>query len=249
MNSYIRSIYESKRVVGKSGLEIALHSEIDPSEGAFIHRVITEDTGITKTLEVGCAYGLSSLHICDALGSRPGARHFIIDPFQASQWDGVGVRNLEKAGISFFTLIENKSEIALPELLDQGEATFDLIFIDGWHTFDHTLLDCFYATRLLRQGGYLLIDDVGMPAVRRTIDYLIRYPCYQTHATLSVPRPLTLKRRAAMTALGCIGSEMRSRLFHPEWLNRAFDDQFTRMIALKKISEDRRSWDWFPSGF
>ena len=36
---------------------------------------------------------------------------------------------------------------------------FDFIFIDGWHTFDYTLVDMFYADRLLRIGGYLLIDD------------------------------------------------------------------------------------------
>jgi Methyltransferase domain len=69
-----------------------------------------------NTLEVGCAYGLSSLFICSALQERHGATHTIIDPYQNGY--GVGIRNLEDAGLRFFNLIENKSEFALPKLLE-----------------------------------------------------------------------------------------------------------------------------------
>lgn len=249
MNPQIQAIYDGRKVIGKSGAEIALHSEIDPAEGAFIHRIISEDTSITRTLEIGCACGLSSLHICDALASRPGARHLIIDPFQTSVYDSVGLLNLEQAGIGFFDLIEKRSEFALPELLSQGESTFDFIFIDGWHTFDHTLLDAFYATRLLRTGGYLVIDDVGIAPVCRAADYLSLYPCYQVHAKLSVPRGITLKRRLAKAALGLIPASVRSRSLHPAFERRVLGTESVGMLALKKTAEDTRPWNWFPEGF
>lgn len=249
MNPLIQSIYQSRTVTGKSGAAIPLIGEIDPAEGAFLHRIISQDSRIAKTLEVGCANGLASLHICDALGARAGAHHTIIDPFQNSQWDGVGVRNLEQAGIRFFELIEKKSELALPELLGRGEAQFDLVFIDGWHTFDHTLLDCFYATRLLRTGGCLVIDDVGLSPVGRVTDYLSHYPCYEIFATLADAQPHSFKHRAARAVLNLLPATKRKRLFHPTFISRVFDEKSPRMIAFKKTAEDRRAWNWFPDGF
>ncbi len=126
MNSHIQSIYASGRVTGKSGQEHALTGAIDPEEGEFLHGIIAGDASVTRTLEVGCANGLSALHICEATRSRPGARHTIVDPFQNTQWDGAGVRNLENAGIDFFRLVEKKSEFALPGLLEEGEGALRL---------------------------------------------------------------------------------------------------------------------------
>lgn len=137
----------------------------------------------------------------------------------------------------------------MPELLSLGEGTFDLIFIDGWHTFDHTLLDCFYATRLLKTGGYLLIDDAAMTPVGRATDYFSLYPCYEVYAALSSPRPMTLKRSAARALLEILPLSKRKRIFHPAFLNRVFGVNSTRMFAFKKIAEDKRNWDWFPDGF
>lgn len=38
--------------------------------------------------------------------------------------------------------------------------TFDVIFVDGLHTFDQTLRDLLNATERLRPGGVIVIDDV-----------------------------------------------------------------------------------------
>src|ERR1035441_3354206 len=70
MNPIIDEIYETKIVRDSSGNEYALSSEIDSTEGDFLYRLISSDKSIMKTLEVGCAYGLSSLHICEALRNR-----------------------------------------------------------------------------------------------------------------------------------------------------------------------------------
>ena len=89
-------------MVGRSGATPRLHSEIDYEEGRFLHEIIRDDASIHKTLEVGCAYGFSSLQICSALSGRDGAHHTIIDPFQNSDWDGVGTKHLDQAGLNFY---------------------------------------------------------------------------------------------------------------------------------------------------
>lgn len=218
----IAAIYQSRTVEGRTGTH-TLHSAIDPREGAFLAGIIGSDPNVAYTLEVGCAYGLSSLHICGAIQGRPWAFHQIIDPFQFTQWDGVGMQNLAEAGLERdrdFALIPERSEFALPQLLKQrGDASFDFIFIDGWHTFDHTMVDAFYATRLLRVGGYLVLDDVGLPSVRGVVDRLRRYPCYTQVGEVSTERPWSYR--------------MKSR----PWQARNVS-----MVALKKVAEDQRHW-------
>ena len=79
-------------VVGRSGEVHHLQSEIDHEEGILLFNTIRDDLSTVKTLEVGCGFGSSSLHICKALQSRTRASHTIIDPFQ-TDWDSVGVKH------------------------------------------------------------------------------------------------------------------------------------------------------------
>jgi hypothetical protein len=70
-------------------------------------------------------------------------------------------------------LLEEFSYIALPKLLIKyGNNYFDFIFIDGWHTFDYTLIDFFYADKLLRKGGIILIDDALHKGVQKFVKYV-----------------------------------------------------------------------------
>jgi predicted O-methyltransferase YrrM len=46
------------------------------------------------------------------------------------------------------------------------------VFVDGWHTFDYTLVDIFFAVFLLKVGGLLVIDDALHPGVENTLKYL-----------------------------------------------------------------------------
>jgi hypothetical protein len=39
------------------------------------------------------------------------------------------------------------------------------------------------------------------------------------------------------------------RAIRPAVLSRVLDEKYPRMIALKKIDKDERSWDWFPDNF
>jgi predicted O-methyltransferase YrrM len=240
----IDDIYRAGSVAGRSGTMHRLHSAIDPEKGDLLFNIIRGDLSIVKTLEVGCGYGLSSLFICSALQERQEAAHTIIDPFENGYWDGVGIKNLEDAGLHFFTLIERSSEFALPTLLEQGEGQFDFIFIDGWHTFDHTLLDCFYATRLLRVGGYLAIDDVNFPSVRRAVEFLRRYPCYELAGAVRTRGQRSRKEILVRRLMSPVSPTTWARLLTRPLYRKFFEDHEMSMVALKKATPDSRNWDW-----
>lgn len=249
MNAVLAEIFRSGTVEGINGAIQPLHSNLDQREGELLQQLIAADARVNRTLEIGCAFGISSLFICEALRGRQHASHTAIDPFQHSQWDGVGLNNIRRANYDFFTLIEEKSEFALPRLLQQEEESYDFILVDGFHTFDHTLVDCFYATRLLRIGGYLVIDDVVMPAVRRAMYYLRNYPCFSIAGSVSDPLRMTAKRRLARTLFSPLPSQTAEAILATSFQEKLFTNEQTRMVALKKTEQDTRPWDWYSANF
>lgn len=241
----LKEIFTTNSANDSSGKTHTLESNIDTAEGAFLQKLIGEN-GYAKTIEIGCAYGISSLFICSALPPR--GHHTIVDPFQKSQWSNIGTEQLRKAGIQNYTLIEKVSEIALPELLNAG-AKFDFAFIDGWHTFDHTLLDMFYMNRLLKTGGTLVIDDVGMEGVERAVNYFLNYPCYEFTAGV---RLKNTGRRTGFNKIIIAPVRTLSKLLPVKIRQEIFAGKITNkqitgysMVALKKIKEDERPWNWF----
>jgi predicted O-methyltransferase YrrM len=246
-NPIIDEIYRTKMVYDDYGNEYKLSSEIDSGEGDYIYRLISSDDTIRKTLEVGCAFGLSSLHICEALRNRPGASHVIIDPKQLDVWHGVGIAHLRRAGIAYFNLICESSELALPDLLHNHAESFDLIFIDGWHTFDHTMLDMFYANRLVRVGGYIVIDDCKWESVAAAVSYYTNYPAYKWL------REPPLHNRSWKMCVSEAGRTLLppriARTFLPAGIYSRFYRRmcYPSMVTLKKVAEDARSWTWFSN--
>ncbi len=126
-NEIIQGILDSRTVTDKLGNVYPLHSNVGLDQGNFIWQLIRSHE-IQRTLEVGCAFGISSLFICDALSAKPNPKHVIIDPHQSSDRYGIGIHNLERAGFQFYQLIEERSEVALPTLAEHGD-TFDFAFL------------------------------------------------------------------------------------------------------------------------
>jgi SAM-dependent methyltransferase len=55
-----------------------------------------------------------------------------------------------------------------------GDERFDVIFVDGLHTFDQTLRDLLNAIDHLREGGTIVIDDVIPPSYAASLPSLER---------------------------------------------------------------------------
>lgn len=249
-NDLLKNIFETKKVVDDLGNEYELNSNLDEKEGEFLKKIIRENKP-KNTIEVGCAYGISSLFICSELEKNKNVSHTIIDPFQSSDWKNIGITNLKKANVNFFNIIEKPSEIALPQLLEK-QIKYDFAFIDGWHTFDHTLIDFFYLNRLINIGGIIVIDDVGLPGINKLMRYLLNYPSYKMIGNVEIN---VTKQREIFDLFFKLPFYIMSKILPMKIKYEIFASKVIKsdkrlklkssMIALQKISNDDRPWHWF----
>ena len=196
-----------------------LHSGIKAREGFFLYDLIRENkksdskVGIRRVLEIGMANGISSLHICQALkdnekelnsskssnsklNSKEESYLVSIDPNQKSQWKNSGKCHIKNAGLKKYSVVvEKKSYDALPALLylvNNGDIEkFDMIFIDGMHLFDYTLVDFFYSDLLLRKGGVIVVDDIAHSGSKYFYQYAIKN--YKHYKVLNEKNSKSLK--------------------------------------------------------
>ncbi len=147
------------------------NEKINESENTFISDII-KNNNYKKCLEIGCGLGISALYIL----SNTKSNLISIDPFQKIQWKNIGIKMIKELKYEKrHTLMTKKSYEAMPKLLKKyGELSFDFILIDGWHTFDYTLMDFFYSNLLLKVGGTIVIDDASHPGVAEFISNITK---------------------------------------------------------------------------
>lgn len=247
MKALIDEIYSAGVVYDELGNPYRLHSHIDRFEGEFIYSLISSDPNIHACLEIGCAYGISSLFIGSALAAREKVNYTIIDPYQSSHWHNVGRANLQRAGIKDFQLFEEPSEMILPELARISPQSYDFIFIDGMHTFDHALVDFFYANRLIKIGGHIAFDDCQMPSLVKLIAYVSKYPSYRrirSRPPSSSGHSLKESVRATIRTLfpSAIVGHLLPKNFYDKIFARVL---YPSLVVLRKVDDDRRQWNWF----
>lgn len=231
MNAVIERIYR----IGT--IEDPIHGPVSPfpvsipfDTGALLYDVILKEQ-LGSTLEVGMAYGLSTLFICQAHSDRGSGAHTAIDPYQTSRYHALGLANVRQAGLEgYLTFHEAPSFEVLPALL-RAEQVFDFAFIDGRHLFDYVLVDFFYIDMLLRVGGHVVFDDLWLPQVRKAVSFVLRNRGYElVRIRESTRAPLWRRagrvvRRFAQTPLtGNVGLKLIG----------------SNVCVLKKVSEDER---------
>jgi predicted O-methyltransferase YrrM len=177
-------LLQSKKVQDADGTAYPLDDAIDAETGALLQRLIHERPPAV-TLEIGPAYGISALFICEALRDVGGRRHITMDPVQSTTWKGIGLRHLRDAGFSSIVEFrEQYSQDALPQLAAAG-VRVDFAFIDGTHTFDQKLVDFFFVDRLLNVGGVVAFDDCGWPSIRQVCRFIATNRRYRACGTTS----------------------------------------------------------------
>ena len=136
-----------------------------------VYSVIREN-GCRSAVEIGMAGGTSSLAIGQALADNGGGPLVSIDPFQHETYGGQGLAALRAADLATaHRLIEEPDYVGLPRLLAEGFRC-DFVLVDGWHSFDHTFANFFYADLLLRDRGILMVHDTAMPCVFQACRFL-----------------------------------------------------------------------------
>ena len=248
LNEVLDEIYRTGHVWDQQGNRFpAFPTSIHRQEGEVLYRIVS-DLPPSRTLEIGLAYGLSSLFICQAHAEhgarddRDSCRHTAIDPFQQSYWKDIGLLNLERAGyrdmVRFF---EEPSHMVLPRLL-QAEESYDVVFIDGAHLFDYVLLDFYYTDRLVRSGGLVILHDVKMPSVRKLLAFILRnlgtYRLESRYFLRAVPP----WKRFTSTLRALLQSPTEIHTWSLPW-SQGFADLFSRnFCVLRKVNEDSRPW-------
>ena len=189
MNSVLSRIFETGVVQRPDGREVKLQSNVSREEGLFLQQLIAE-TKAKASLEIGLAYGISALFICDALAVVPGARHTVVDlaQFDLNVWGGAGIDDLKLAGYGDLVGLHDKpSHLILPKLESEGRKV-DFAFVDGAHTFDFVLVDFFSVDRILNVGGIVAFDDCWMPSVKKALRYILSNRSYRLSGTFRSDR-------------------------------------------------------------
>jgi len=179
----LKEIFRSYKVKDEYDNIVPLNSNVKPLEGYLLYSLIKENN-LKNILEVGMATGISSLFMTEALASQKYDDQLLIsiDPFQSSKdlenksasWNNIGITNIKRAGLqSYHQLIEQKSFIAMPELI-RRKYVFDLIFIDGMHLMDYTVSDLFYADLLTKPGSFIVLDDIKHKGVKKAYNYILK---------------------------------------------------------------------------
>jgi predicted O-methyltransferase YrrM len=220
-------------------------SHLREDEGALLQRII-DDIRPAATLEVGMAYGISTLFIMDALhrSGRAPYVHYALDPFQSTLWRGIGVQHVREAGYeSSLRFIEERSELALPELVRTG-VKIDFALIDGWHTFDQVMVEFYYINRLLNVGGVVAFDDTARASINRVVRYAINYDAYQVYGGQAFGTDVTWKGKVRRVIGGTTLARrlLRRDVLVPDW---ELGIRST-CVALRKVKEDEgRGSGWY----
>ena len=113
-------------------------------------------------------------------------------------------------------------------------------FIDGWHLFDHTLIDFFYVDQMMEIGGVIVFDDVIWPAINAVVRFVLANRDYELVEALEQPRTSAVNR----------GKRFVKRLLRPlartdkdptERHRRLFRKlEWAHSVAVRKVAPDTR---------
>lgn len=237
MNPIIQEIFDKRTTKSVDGKTVNVSGQISFHEGELIQKCI-EEINAEVSVEVGLAFGTSAMFICEYLKKTPKTRHYVMDPFQMyeASYGGIGLNNLKKSGFGdIIEFIDKPSQLALPEL-EQRNVKVDFAFIDGWHTFDHTLVDFFFVDKILRVGGIMILDDTDWPAVKKLVSFIETNRSYEF---IEGTPPRTFKKKSS-------ANKVRPFTALKKILgNHADTEANYGAMAFRKVSDDIRSWDHY----
>jgi predicted O-methyltransferase YrrM len=177
-NEVLREMYETSRATTSDGRATGLLSVVTPDFASALYRLVKKEKP-ALVLEIGLAHGATALSIATALNENGHGRLVSIDPFQSSDWQGVGLMALKRSKLDHLhTFIEEPDYAALPRLLDEWGRAVDLAYIDGYHSYEYVLLDFFYVDRMLNLSGIVGFNDCDWAPVMPTLRFVERHRHY-----------------------------------------------------------------------
>jgi predicted O-methyltransferase YrrM len=249
----IERAYATKSVEGEDGVTYSIMPAALPPERARFLLEVCRAQRPTATLEVGMAWGMSTLHIFQALAENGVAvpHHVLMDPFQPSLFHNGALRALRELGlepnVEFYA---EPSGLVLPRLVSEGRR-FDFAFIDGDHRFDGVFVDFFYVDQLVEPGGVVVFDDTAWDGVYLTCQFAQTNYGYQRIAHLASPggsglsagRPLMGAYRKPMQSVerGAAHFVPFFEDFTPHQFGKRLDVSTLRLQGLEALRQGRRA--------
>lgn len=167
------SLYHGEKQMGVDGQTHAIDTvtKISLSQGVWIWDLCRSMKPI-RTLEIGMAYGFSTLFFLAAIAKNKLGHHTAVDPFQRSTWHGIGIAKVCAVGMeSEFRFIEDYSARAATDLVREN-CSFEVIFVDGNHRFDDVLTDFYLYAPLCKIGGYIIFDDLWLKSIQTVVEFV-----------------------------------------------------------------------------
>jgi predicted O-methyltransferase YrrM len=172
-----------------NGRRFTLGSNINVHEGVFVTLLlknsIKPSTKVFNVVEVGFAFGTSSMYINNALNvleDRANVKHTIIDPNQDKQWGFVGLYNVYRMKKPFIETewIKDFSDKAFNIIKKYRKTKYDIAFVDGGHSYDIVMQDCKDVDVILKKGGLVIHDDVLHSDITKVIkEYYVGNKSYE----------------------------------------------------------------------
>jgi Predicted O-methyltransferase len=152
------------------------NTKISPSQGMWLYDLCVS-VRPKSTLEIGMAYGYSTIFFLAAIEKNQAGHHTSVDPFQRSHYHGIGLTHAQalattKGSNSAFSFIEDRSDRVAIDLA-RSHTTFDIIFIDGNHRFDDVLVDFYLYAPLCTIGGHIIFDDMWMSSIQTVAAFVL----------------------------------------------------------------------------
>jgi predicted O-methyltransferase YrrM len=169
------SMNRSDPQLGTDGVRHPLTRDtgVKMADGLYIYDLVRQ-TKALRTAEVGFAEGFSTMYFLAALKSNGGGVHVAMDPYEVSEWHGIGLQEVQESGMKDrFRFLNAKSIAGLPALNQEGQP-YEIIFIDGDHRFDGAFTDFVLADAICSKGGYILMHDFWMPSVKKVTTFVER---------------------------------------------------------------------------
>lgn len=245
-NPVLAEIVATGRTLLETGESVQATSYIDEACGKVLQTAVTAGRP-SVGVEIGLGFGISTLYILSAMHVSGGERLIGIDPAQHdSYWRGGGLHNIRRAGYeALYEFHENTSQLVLPAMVERGQRV-QFAFIDGWHTFDHTLVDFFYVDQMLEPGGIVAFDDVGYPAIRRVCDFILTNRQYEIVDCVRLRVENRMKRRVKAKLGKLLDPVVRTDktpVSGSKEIEAGIDDVY--FLVLRKLRDDQRRFDHF----
>ncbi len=168
-----------------------------PLEQAALLAYLANHCDSDLSIEVGFGMGMTAAVI---LASRAQAGrmfdHRILDPFGLPGNAGNQVQDFltDQFGTSF-RRVHKHSQFAMAELAaNTPPSSSSFIHIDGDHRFDSVFTDFFMADRILKVGGFIVVDDAKFPAIDTLTQFITHNRCDYEVSRLEIPNTAVYRK-------------------------------------------------------